>query len=97
MVGQILEIFENCTDKIEHWDGKEEWVTRVLDQEKSAKEITTHVMEFIEWLTAFSNKHSQRCGIGWRIPNIDSQNPYKEYILNEVYNYWLTEVKNKEK
>lgn len=58
-----------------------------------AEEITAHVFEFIEWLTAFNNGHSSRIGKGWRLFLTD--NPIKEYSIEDVYQYWLENVKTK--
>jgi len=54
-----------------------------------AEEITAHVMEFVEWL-CFDDKSHYRCGVGWRIGQ-----GIKEHNINEVYQYWLDNVKNK--
>ena len=51
--------------------------------------------EFVEWITAINNGITERCGKGWRIDDTYLL-PYKEYTLDEVYYYWLTEIKDKQ-
>lgn len=60
---------------------------------RSAKEIASHFRGFILWTHGYKNDHCYRCGIGWRIPHLNKDEPLKEYNLDELYSYWLKEVK----
>jgi len=55
---------------------------------KLAEEIAVHVMEFVEWL-CFDQSH-YRCGAGWRLGH-----HIEEHNINEMYQYWWDNVKNK--
>ena len=65
----------------------------------SAKEIASHFMEFIEWI-GFSIKSTKYSGNlfyreisnTWFYSKTFTIEP-KEYTLDELYNYWLTEIK----
>ena len=83
MEEKILEILDNNTTM------HRTYPVNVTRRYKASKEIKAHVFEFIEWITSFRNEHIDRCGTGWRIPNIKSDEPYKEYSIKEVYSYWL--------
>lgn len=63
-----------------------------LGLEKTAREITSHVMEFIHWLIdeqeIFMGELSEKY--------IINDNPHlKENTLKEIYQYWLTNIKTK--
>jgi hypothetical protein len=71
---------------------------RFMGQAESAKEITSHVMEFILWLslnshiaTSYSPMYYLYAGEG-EDRHIDFT---KEHHVNDVYQYWLTNIKDK--
>jgi hypothetical protein len=85
----ILEIW----DKLGAFIGYDEhgWED-LITKEDCAKEIDTltkaHYFEFVEW--TLINVVKNRFGIYALIESIDAFE-----TLDEVYNYWLTEIKNK--
>ena len=52
-----------------------------------AKEITAHVMEFIEWIVENNTKEPK-----WRAFLLDLLGT-KSYTTEELYQYWLNNVK----
>ena len=44
--------------------------------------------EFCLWTHEFNNLHCERCGKRWRIPSLNRDDPYKEYTLDELFNYY---------
>jgi hypothetical protein len=90
MKEQILKIIEEDIKQI----GWSEYGNPLYNGfQHKAKEITSHIMKFIEWLTDFSNHEIDRVGTGWRI--LTAKEYFKERNIEEVYQYWLTEI-NKE-
>jgi hypothetical protein len=80
MENQILEIMLSKDD----WD---------QDKSSTAKEITAHVFEFIEWLMTgcdgiFIQSHKTDALIFIGAVN-------EENTLNQVYSYWLNNIKSK--
>jgi hypothetical protein len=61
-----------------------------LANRQAAKEITTHVMEFINWLGENSEPRVGNC---WAVLNSDYAT-YTTMSLNEAYNHWLKNVKD---
>lgn len=59
--------------------------------DNTSKEITDHVFEFIEWFTGKDSPVSVLYGLQpERFASHD-----KDYTIEELYQYWLTRVKNK--
>ena len=57
-----------------------------------AKEITSHVMEFIKWINENMSKN-----LIWYDPVNDTYELFDwdyEYSLNELYQYWLNNIKS---
>ncbi len=87
MEEEILKIMGNnltITDYMAGIDGVPE----------TAKEITSHVMEFIEWLQLGLHSFG-------RIEHIEEllyvnfkEGSEHKYTLDQVYQYWLTNIKN---
>ena len=87
MEEQILKII------VKHYDifGKEPFPMAT-----TAKEITSHVMEFIEWLMWNDDeKFTQGCIKDEKgLRAVDDDN--NEWTLDELYQYWLNNIKNKD-
>lgn len=58
------------------------------DDETCAKEIESHVMEFIEWLREWTEPRVN----GWAILD-DDLGGYTTKPIGEVYQHWLTNIK----
>lgn len=59
--------------------------------EKSAKEITSHVMEFIEWIGINYIKVSG----GWILHYSDQRDRTLIKTTEKLHQYWLTNIKTK--
>jgi hypothetical protein len=90
MKEQILKIIDELKVIL---TGEYPFNVEIDSKKKAAEEITSHIMKFIEWLTDFSNHEIDRVGTGWRI--LTAKEYFKERNIEEVYQYWLTEI-NKE-
>ena len=55
-----------------------------------SEDITSHVIEFIEWL---GNNSEPRVNNYWDVLN-DDYKTYTKMPLDEVYQYWLNNVKH---
>jgi hypothetical protein len=90
MKEKIIEILNNNT-KQEDVDGI--YTAPVTNPFQSAKEISTHVMEFIEWigLNTMTDRIS-RHKIKYMTSDMDS--PAVWLTLSELYEYWLKNVKD---
>jgi hypothetical protein len=65
---------------------------RMVQACETSVKITSHVMEFVGWLiNGDMIWHDGTKGIGW-VTVIEIDN--KEYTLDEVYQYWLKNVKD---
>ena len=63
-------------------------------QKASSKEITEHVMEFIEWMLAYKN-HDWDWGLDFKAEKVRHFLNDKEVTFEEVYQYWLNNIHNK--
>ena len=70
MERQIFEILDRTIYYMDH------------DRKRTAKEITSHIMEFIEWIRN-SNSLNKKLA-DW---------VYDKITTGELYEYWLTNVK----
>jgi hypothetical protein len=80
MEEKILEIIDNHTDEV---DG------HVYDYEVVAKEITTHVFEFIEWI----GESAERMNHLWYVYQLAVEEKDACLTTEELYQYWLKEIK----
>ena len=71
----------------------------LLCKRESAEEITAMVMEFVEWLLlgndgTFIQSHKEYHGkYAGMLIHLDDFN--KEHTLNDIFNYWLTNIYKK--
>jgi hypothetical protein len=64
-------------------------VTKDDPQRSIAKEITSHVMEFIEWIKKNARIDIVQLGIGL---HSGSSITHKEITSDELYQYWLKNI-----
>jgi hypothetical protein len=86
MEEQILKIIERDITQI-GWDQYGFLIYNGFQHK--AKEITSHVMEFVDWIRSEPPVLVEKTQ--WTFLDQIS------WTTEKVYNYWLTEVKNKEK
>ena len=60
--------------------------------EKRAKEITAHIFDFIEWMS-----HNTRVSWSGYIFLHGASFPPKWNTVDEIYEYWITNIKTQEK
>ena len=64
----------------------------INDEQNCAKEIATHVMEFNKWIFSecpfLIGENANRGIIAWRLKTNE------QLTLDQLYQYWLKEVKN---
>ena len=89
MEEQIIKILENCKTGVD--DGYGGLNEGVMDDnfQYTAQEITSHVMEFIDWLREWTEPRVN----GWAILN-DDLGGYTIKPIGEAYQHWLTNVCN---
>ena len=66
------------------------------ERQQSAKEITIHVMEFTAWLIVQNEFHiqtAQEYEGRLSISPVDYINDDNDYSIEDIYQYWLTNVK----
>jgi len=81
----------------------EEQILKILREYQSsefnkpiAKEITSHVMEFIEWMDSVENPFSKTFPITKPVQYVNFfEGSKKKYILADIYSFWLTNIHNK--
>ena len=60
----------------------------------TSKEITSHIMEFIEWITGNDHWPVTWTGNGiFRIKQYPIVESWEERSIEEVYQFWLTNIK----
>jgi len=87
MEEKILEILNKTLYYMDH------------DRRRTAKEITVHVMGFIEWLGIMQNE------IWWNkfhnrwdwISSSETTENITQYTTNQIYQFWLTNIKDSNK
>jgi hypothetical protein len=62
---------------------------------QTAREITTHVMEFIEWLTLYTMRATTYSLMFYMRGDGISPDTSKEYHIDELYQYWIENIKEK--
>jgi hypothetical protein len=66
----------------------------MVQASKAAEKIASHVMEFIEWFDCVNNPFSKTIPVTNPVQYINFFKGSKiKYLLPEVYQYWLTNVK----
>ena len=94
MEEKILEIIKYSTHNEEFWDGENEIYKPIFDEDIAAKEITAHVIEFINDLLMLKI-YDWDWGNDINTKKVHHFLNGKEVTFDEVYEHWLDKVKNK--
>jgi hypothetical protein len=87
MEEQIQKIIKKYVTQLSDRDG----MTRLFGDDDAAKEITAHIMEFIEWLEFGSHPFIQWTDeLGhFFTDEFDT----KRWNINELFEYWINNIK----